>query len=79
MESVLVHFNPQRPRRVLANGDDVGPTDATLLLPTNYYEISLSGGGYMPAKWTGLVSGTMPDDPLEITFTPSAQPEGKNA
>jgi len=37
----------------------------------NYYVISLSGAGYAPSHWYGLVSGTTPGNPLVIRFLPA--------
>ncbi len=45
-------------RDVLADGDRVGVTNHTLLLPANEYIISLSGDGYVPPNETVVLSGT---------------------
>jgi hypothetical protein len=37
----------------------------------NYYIISLSGSGYAPPYWYGIVSGTTVGHPLTISFTPA--------
>ena len=69
MEYIRVHFDPRDIRWVLANGNIVGPTESELTLPPNFYEIALSGDGYAPPSWSGVVSGTDPHNPLSIRFT----------
>ena len=69
MEYIHVGFDPHDIRDVIANGSTVGQTETDLILPSNYYEITLSGGGYAPPKWSGIISGTLPNNPLAITFT----------
>jgi hypothetical protein len=68
MEYIRVSFDPNDVRDVIANGNVVGRTEAELILPPNYYVVSLSGAGYAPAHWYGLVSGTLPRRPLHIAF-----------
>lgn len=68
MEYVRVHFDPRDIRWVIANGDIIGPTETELTLPSNFYVITLSGGGYSPADWSGVVTGTVPSNPLRINF-----------
>ena len=68
MEYLLVKYDPRNPRDVIANGDIIGQSDTTLLLESDYYEISLSGIGYTPLMWKGNVSGTLPTAPLQIVF-----------
>jgi hypothetical protein len=63
-----VHFDLHDIRDVLANGNVVGETEAELTLPPNFYVITLSGRGYSPASWSGVVSGTTPAHPLPIRF-----------
>jgi len=55
-------------RDVIASGNVVGQTNTELALPPNYYVISLSGSGYSPSFWYGVVSGTMAGNPLPIRF-----------
>ena len=69
MEYIRVSFDRNDVRDVIANGNVVGRTESELALPPNYYVISLSGGGYTPSHWYGLVTGTSPRRPLHITFT----------
>jgi hypothetical protein len=69
MEYLRVHFDSHDIRWVLANGNIVGPTESELTLPSNFYEIRLSGDGYVPPSWSGVVSGTNPNNPLSIRFT----------
>jgi hypothetical protein len=68
MEYIRVSFDPHDVRDVVANGNVVGETETELSLPANYYVISLSGGGYAPPAWSGVVSGTLPGNPLPIRF-----------
>jgi hypothetical protein len=69
MEYLRVSFDPHDIRDVIANGNVIGRTQTELTLPPNYYVISLSGNGYAPSHWYGLVTGTSPRQPLHITFT----------
>ena len=69
MEYINVHFDPHDIRDVLANGDVVGQTETELTLPPNYYVITLSGNGYRPSSWSGVVAGTLPGNPQRIRFT----------
>jgi hypothetical protein len=68
MEYIRVHYDIHDIRDVLANGNVVGQTETELTLPTNFYEITLSGTGYTPPSWSGVVAGTVPDRPLRIQF-----------
>jgi hypothetical protein len=68
MEYIRVGFDPADIRDVIVSGDALGPTESELLLEPNYYVISLSGSGYAPPYWHGLVGGTTPEKPLEIRF-----------
>jgi hypothetical protein len=69
MEFIRVRFDPNDVRDVIANGNIIGQTETELTLPPNYYVISLSGSGYSPSHWYGIVSGTLPTNPLPIQFT----------
>jgi hypothetical protein len=69
MEYIRVHFDPNDIRDVIANGNVVGRTETELVLPSNYYVISLSGDGYAPPNWSGPINGTLPAQPLHIRFT----------
>ena len=69
MEYIHVSFDPYDIRNVIANGSTIGQTETDLSLPSNYYEITLSGSGYAPPMWGGLVSGTLPERPLRIAFS----------
>jgi hypothetical protein len=68
MEYINIHFDPHDIRDVLANGDVVGQTETELTLPPNYYLITLSGNGYTPPSWSGVVAGTLPGNPQRIRF-----------
>ena len=73
MEFIRVHFDPRDIRWVIANGNIVGPTEAELTLPSNFYVITLSGDGYSPAEWSGVVTGTVPGNPCASTLPRSEQ------
>ena len=45
-------------RDVIASGNVIGETETELAVQPNYYVISLSGSGYTPPYWYGVVSGT---------------------
>ena len=68
MEFIRVTFDSRDIREVIASGNPIGPTETELTVQPNYYVISLSGSGYAPSHWYGLVSGTTPGDPLIISF-----------
>ena len=68
MEYIRVTFDPNDIHDVIANGNVIGQTETELALPANYYVISLSGSGYAPSFWYGVVSGTLPGNPLLIQF-----------
>ena len=70
MEYIRVRFDPDDIRDVIASGSVIGPTETELTLPPNYYVISLSGAGYSPSYQYVLISGTLPDNPLNIQFNP---------
>jgi hypothetical protein len=56
MEYIRVHFDPHDIRWVLANGSIVGATESELTLPSNFYVVTLSGDGYAPPDWSGVIS-----------------------
>jgi hypothetical protein len=68
MEYIRIHFDPRDIRWVIANGNIIGPTETELTLPSNFYVITLSGVGYSPPNWSGVVTGTVPSNPLRISF-----------
>ena len=68
MEHIRVRFDPRDIRWVTANGNIIGPTETELTLPSNFYVITLSGAGYSPPNWSGVVTGTVPSNPLRIRF-----------
>jgi len=84
IEYLLVTF--PEPRAVLADGNGVGFTNHTLMLPTDEYLISLAGTGYQPPNQDIALSGTSLVKPMVISFTstgarapatpPSASPGG---
>jgi len=77
MEFIKVTFDPKDIRDVLANGSTIGQTETVLTLPTNFYTVTLSGAGYSPPSWKGLVDGTLPDQPLVIAFQKAAAAAGE--
>jgi len=67
VEYLLVVYKGDRD--VLANGDRVGVTNHTLLLPNDEYIITLSGDGYAPASEDVLLAGTSIMRPKVVVFT----------
>src|SRR5499427_10306491 len=67
IEYLLVTFPEQR--AVLADGNGVGFTNHTLMLPTDEYLITLAGTGYQPADQDIALSGTSLVKPMVISFT----------
>jgi hypothetical protein len=67
VEYLLVVFRESR--AVLADGDQVGVTNHTLLLPANEYVITLAGGGYAPDSQDVVVAGTSIMRPKVVSFT----------
>jgi len=70
IEYLLVTYPEQR--AVLADGNGVGFTNHTLMLPTDEYLITLGGGGYQPASQDIALSGTSLVKPMVIAFTPTS-------
>ena len=66
IEYLLVSFSEER--AVLADGNRVGFTNHTLMLPADEYSISLDGGGYQPATQDVVLTGTSLVRPMVITF-----------
>jgi hypothetical protein len=75
IEYLLVSYPDQR--AVLADGDGVGFTNHTLMLPADEYVITLDGDGYQPNRSDIVLAGTSIVRPLIIAFTPAAA--GANA
>jgi hypothetical protein len=69
MEYIRVHFDPHDIRWVLANGSIIGASESELTLPSNFYVITLSGDGYAPPNWSGVITGTYVSNPLSIRFS----------
>ena len=70
IEYLLVSFPEQR--AVLADGNAVGFTNHTMLLPGDEYLITLDGGGYQPPSQDIVLSGTSLVKPMVISFTPAS-------
>jgi hypothetical protein len=69
-EYILVTF-PEL-RDVLTDGNVVGKTNRTLLLPADEYMVSLSGAGYSPAEQDVVLAGTSAQHPKVVAFTQTA-------
>jgi hypothetical protein len=65
-EFLLVTF--PEVRNVLTDGNVVGKTNRTLLLPSDEYMVSLSGTGYSPAEQDLVLAGTSMQNPKVVTF-----------
>ena len=74
IQFLLVTFPEQR--AVLADGTGVGFTNHTLMLPGDEYEITLDGGGTVPASQDIALGGTSMVKPLVIAFAPAAAAAG---
>ena len=72
IEYLLVTYQEQR--AVLADGDSVGFTNHTLMLPTDEYRITLDGSGYQPPSQDVPLAGTSLVKPMVIAFTPTSPP-----
>ena len=70
IEYLLVTYPEQR--AVLADGDGVGFTNHTLMLPTDEYLITLDGAGYQPPSQDIALSGTSLVKPMVVPFTPTS-------
>jgi len=69
IEYLLVSF--AEARDVLADGNPVGVTNHTIMLPTDEYDITLSGSGYAPASQDVVLAGTSVMNPKVVKFTPA--------
>ena len=67
IEFMLVTYKEKR--TVLADGDPVGVTNHTLMLPANEYTIKLDGDGYAPPEQDVVLAGTSVVQPKVVTFT----------
>jgi hypothetical protein len=70
IQYLLVTYPEQR--AVLADGNGVGFTNHTLMLPADEYVITLDGQGYQPASSDVVLSGTSIVKPCVVAFTPTA-------
>ena len=70
IEYLLVTYPEQR--AVLADGNGVGFTNHTFMLPTDEYLITLDGAGYQPPSQDIALSGTSLVKPMVISFTPTS-------
>ena len=66
VEYLLVVYKEDRD--VLADGDRVGVTNHTILLPADQYIITLSGAGYEPPSKTVVLAGTSIMRPKVVAF-----------
>ena len=76
IQYLLVTYPEQR--AVMADGNGVGFTNHTFMLPADEYLITLDGGGYEPPSQDIALSGTSLVKPMIISFTPTA-PAGRAA
>lgn len=67
LEFMLVTFPEDR--TVQANGNSVGVTNHTLMLPADEYIVTLSGGGYAPASQDVALVGTSVMKPRVVVFS----------
>jgi hypothetical protein len=68
IQYVLVTYPEQR--AVLADGDKVGFTNHTIMLPADEYLITLEGSGYRPTSEDIALSGTSLVKPMVVAFLP---------
>jgi len=66
LEFLLVVF-PEK-RNVLADGDAVGVTNHTLMLPANEYTITLDGAPTVPPSQDIILAGTSVVRPKVVSF-----------
>ena len=74
IEYLLVTYPEQR--AVLADGDGVGFTNHTFMLPTDEYLITLEGAGYAPLSQDVPLAGTSLVKPMVISFSPTLSAGG---
>jgi hypothetical protein len=67
IEFMLVTYTEAR--TVYADGDQVGVTNHTLMLPANEYTITLEGSGYAPQSQDVVLAGTAAVRPKVVVFT----------
>jgi hypothetical protein len=67
LEFMLVAFPEER--TVQANGNNVGFTNHTLMLPADEYIVTLSGDGYAPASQDVPLVGTSVMKPRVVVFS----------
>lgn len=72
IEYLLVVYHDDRD--VLADGNRVGVTNHTIMLPTNQYGVSLAGEGYAPANQDVVLAGTSVMNPKVVKFTAAVVP-----
>ena len=68
IEYIVVRFDLNDIRQVIANGLVAGKTEHICTIPGGQYKITISGEGFTPPKWEGLISGTEALKPLVIHF-----------
>jgi PEGA domain len=74
IEYLLVTYPEER--AVLADGNRVGFTNHTFMLPTDEYLITLEGTGYAPPNQDVPLSGTSLVKPMVVSFSPIAAAGG---
>jgi hypothetical protein len=66
VQYLLVKYSDQR--TVLADGDKVGITNHTMILPADEYTITLEGSGYSPASQDVVLTATSIMRPMVLVF-----------
>ena len=74
IEFLLVNYPEQR--AVLADGNKVGFTSNTFMLPTDEYLITLEGTDYTPPSQVVPLTGTSLVKPMVISFSPTSPAGG---
>jgi hypothetical protein len=74
IEFLLVTYPEER--AVLADGNKVGFTNHTFMLPTDEYLITLEGAGYAPLSQDVPLAGTSLVKPMVISFSPTLSAGG---
>jgi hypothetical protein len=74
IEFLLVTYPEQR--AVLADGEKVGFTNLTFMLPTDEYLITLEGTGYTPPSQDVPLAGTSLVKPMVVSFSPTSSAGG---
>jgi hypothetical protein len=74
IEFMLVTYSDQR--TVYVDGEQVGVTNHTLMLPGDEYKVTLEGAGYSPGSVDVVLAGTSLVRPMVVAFAAAAAPAG---